>query len=66
MNQIEEELYKIHAEAREAAGDKNSHQSETGTEASGSQDADVRSRLQPIGTVTSVDQGSPAESAVSI
>ncbi|WAR04139.1 PSMD9-like protein [Mya arenaria] len=63
MDEIEEELYRIHAEARQSAGDKNSSQSAESLVSQASRDAEARSRLQPIGTVTNIDAGSPADTA---
>lgn len=58
MDEIEEELYKIHAEARLA-----SHGTEQ--EPAVSQETKAFVVREPIGTVMSVDEGSPAEMAVS-
>ena len=58
MSEIEEELYKIHAEARKSKQEDTDVTTEQAT-ASGSE------RLA-FGTVTKLDEGSPADSAVSI
>ena len=57
MNEIEEELYKIHAEARLAS------QGTSQEPVSVQEVKDIVIR-EPIGTVMSVDEGSPAELAV--
>ena len=58
MSEIEEELYKIHAEARKSR-DENMDIMPQQSTSSGSE------RLA-FGTVTKLDEGSPADSAVSV
>ena len=58
MKEIEEELYKIHAEAKLRKG-------EPMEEGQGSSDAAVAERLSPLATIDRVDNGSPASQAVS-
>ena len=59
MEEIEEELYKIHAEARRTRGEDEKVVDDERVPPSGSE------RLA-FGTVTKLDEGSPANTAVSI
>ena len=59
MDEIEEELYKIHAEARRTRGEDENVVNDERVPPSGSE------RLA-FGTVTKLDEGSPANTAVSI
>ncbi|KAH3700772.1 26S proteasome non-ATPase regulatory subunit 9-like [Dreissena polymorpha] len=61
MTEIEEELYRIHAEARQSMADQPASQSEQSSKVF--DDLEERSRLQPFGNVMSVDEGSPADLA---
>ena len=59
MEEIEEELYKIHAEARKTRGEEDNVVNDVRVPPPGSE------RLA-FGTVTKLDEGSPASTAVSI
>ena len=59
MDEIEEELYKIHAEARRTRGEDENVVNDERVPPSGSE------RLA-FGTVTKLDEGSPANTAVGI
>lgn len=58
MVEIEEELYKIHAAARNETQLDNTDKS--------TEQMDVSHSSEPIGHVTSIDEGSPADRAVRI
>lgn len=59
MEQIEEELYRIHAAARKQSD------SDHGSASGSNQTGQATQSSDPLGTVTSIDEGSPAERAVS-
>ena len=59
MEEIEEELYKIHAEARKTRGEDENVVNDEGVP------PPVSERLA-FGTITKLDEGSPANTAVSI
>mgnify|MGYP006890233166 CR=1 FL=1 len=58
MEQLEEELYNIHAAARKTT------EADQSTTVSPIQATAQSPPLEPIGTITSLDEGSPAERAV--
>lgn len=60
MVEIEEELYKIHAAAR------NETQSDNSDKGKSTEQMDVSHSSEPIGHVTSIDEGSPADRVVRI